>query len=516
MNGKLKLGLVIALIGFLMLACKGGSDPGGPVGCSHDWNVYTQTTAPTCITAGLQTQTCKKCGITNSATQAGEPAKGHDWLYTQDSTPATCIAPGSGSRECQREGCDEYEDDAAFPIDPNAHDFNDDWQETKAPSITEDGELTRYCQREDCEAKETKPIERLYAITMQTEGNGTAVSNPNNAAARSETVTITAAADPGNIFIEWQVITGGVTLSNTETEIAAFTMPGNAVTIKAIFDELPITVEVTNNIHIYNGTPQGATVAYFGNMNEENAGAIIVRYVNAGYDSEIPPINAGDYNIMVTTAGGDDYPAITVPLRVGTLHISKAGGAALAAPILSAKTSGSITVEIITASTGQSVEYGISTSNTAAAAIWQITPNFAERNPNITYYIFARAIENSNYNQGAASSSLTILKQEAETFTITFMQLQDEELNITGPEIQLIGNESETTKPITVDGQYDSIKYFFNGSPITGNAISGDKGRTLTVNPAFFNNSTGTFYLTIEVEKDGLFYSNIITVTVRL
>jgi hypothetical protein len=73
---------------------------------------------------------------------------------------------------------------------------------------------------------------------MQDDGNGTAEASPNSAAQGAE-VTITATPNSGYSFESWQVVSGGVTLSHSTANPAKFTMPGNAVTIKAIFAEIP-------------------------------------------------------------------------------------------------------------------------------------------------------------------------------------------------------------------------------------------------------------------------------------
>ncbi len=84
-----------------------------------------------------------------------------------------------------------------------------------------------------------------YTVTVQTDGNGIASASPASATAGTE-ITLTATASSGYLFKEWQVIEGGVTVSNDNT----FTMPACNVTVKAIFeaagggstDEPPISV----------------------------------------------------------------------------------------------------------------------------------------------------------------------------------------------------------------------------------------------------------------------------------
>jgi len=79
-----------------------------------------------------------------------------------------------------------------------------------------------------------------YAITVTSDGNGTATASP--ASAKSgDTVTLTATPNAGYKFKEWQTVSGGVTVKDNK-----FTMPGNAVTVKAIFELIPYTATVTN------------------------------------------------------------------------------------------------------------------------------------------------------------------------------------------------------------------------------------------------------------------------------
>lgn len=70
----------------------------------------------------------------------------------------------------------------------------------------------------------------IYAVTVLTDGNGTASASKIYAAA-NDTVTLTATPDSGYHFERWEVVGGGVTIENN-----AFTMPAQPVTVKAIFD----------------------------------------------------------------------------------------------------------------------------------------------------------------------------------------------------------------------------------------------------------------------------------------
>ena len=96
-----------------------------------------------------------------------------------------------------------------------------------------------------------------YTVTVQDDGNGTASASPATAAAGTE-ITLSATADSGYHFKEWQVVSGGVTIAGNK-----FTMPSSDVTVKAIFEaDAPTTYAVTveNDGH-GSGTASPATAA---------------------------------------------------------------------------------------------------------------------------------------------------------------------------------------------------------------------------------------------------------------
>ncbi|WP_438497225.1 CBM35 domain-containing protein [Paenibacillus sp. IHBB 3054] len=73
-----------------------------------------------------------------------------------------------------------------------------------------------------------------HSITVETEGRGTASANVASAAKDTE-VTLTAIPEAGYIFKEWKVIRPiGLNIAGN-----TFTMPDEAVTVKAIFEESP-------------------------------------------------------------------------------------------------------------------------------------------------------------------------------------------------------------------------------------------------------------------------------------
>lgn len=79
-----------------------------------------------------------------------------------------------------------------------------------------------------------------YTVTVTNDGHGTASADPALAASGTQ-VTLTATPSDGYRFKEWQVVSGGVTVSDNK-----FTMPENAVEVKAIFEALPNITFDTN------------------------------------------------------------------------------------------------------------------------------------------------------------------------------------------------------------------------------------------------------------------------------
>ena len=91
---------IFAIIGFGLSACKDTD-----TSCSHTFNLWQETTAPTCTAAGEDTEKCSKCSELGTKKQVGAVALGH-----QDLIPAfaaTCTAAGNSeeSGTCTRTGC---------------------------------------------------------------------------------------------------------------------------------------------------------------------------------------------------------------------------------------------------------------------------------------------------------------------------------------------------------------------------------------------------------------------------
>ena len=81
-----------------------------------------------------------------------------------------------------------------------------------------------------------------YTVTVQNDGNGTATADVTSGPEGTE-VTLTATPSSGYLFKEWQVISGGVTVTDNKFNIGT-----SDVTVKAVFEAIPTyTVTVQND-----------------------------------------------------------------------------------------------------------------------------------------------------------------------------------------------------------------------------------------------------------------------------
>ena len=101
--------------------------------------------------------------------------------------------------------------------------------------------------------EEDAPAPTEFIVTVTSGGNGTASASPAKAVAGT-TITLTATPNAGYHFKEWQVTSGGVTITNNK-----FIMPSANVEVEAIFekDAPPASTEFTITFDGNGGTPSG-------------------------------------------------------------------------------------------------------------------------------------------------------------------------------------------------------------------------------------------------------------------
>lgn len=118
----------------------------------HDWNAeYTTDVKPTCTKPGSKSIHCSRCDAAKDVTEI-EPT-GHsfgEWTVSKDST---CVAGGQKTRKCETCGYTEYED---TDIDPDAHEWEEDYTIDKEPTCTTEGSKSIHCSR--CDATKDSTV----------------------------------------------------------------------------------------------------------------------------------------------------------------------------------------------------------------------------------------------------------------------------------------------------------------------------------------------------------------------
>lgn len=111
--------------------------------------------------------------------------------------------------------------------------------------------------------KETDYASTPVSITVPASKYTVTVTNGSGSGqyAQGETVTITASAAPsGQQFKEWEIVSGNITLASSTSETTSFTMPAEEVSVKAIYEAVPVTEYTITATAGANGTisPNGA------------------------------------------------------------------------------------------------------------------------------------------------------------------------------------------------------------------------------------------------------------------
>ncbi|MDR0517350.1 MAG: hypothetical protein LBH25_09950 [Fibromonadaceae bacterium] len=152
-----------------------------------------------------------------------------------------------------------------------------------------------------------------YAISVENSGHGIANASATHATAGTE-ITLTAEANEGYVFKEWEVVSGGVTIANNK-----FTMPANNVVVMAVFEaeeETPIRLPqiASSNIHAYatgnsivlQNLPAGAKVEVFG----LNGKRIYSAHPENPLIGGIGVQTKGMYIVKITTKGVSHTPNV--------------------------------------------------------------------------------------------------------------------------------------------------------------------------------------------------------------
>jgi len=217
-------------------------------------------------------------------------------------------------------------------------------------------------------------------------------------------------------------------------------------------------------------------------------------------------INAGTATVTVT---GKGYYAGQTSSK--TFTIKRASGAAVDTPTLKTKTDDTITVNPVSApSNGQTVYYAISTLdsiNSNSLVIWGNSTTFSNRNGDTQYYIFAKAMGNTNYSDGPISSGLPVKTNESiGSVTVDYFWVNERDTLVTTSGNATSISSGGTLTITAADSSYTVSMWTLNG------VDTGQSGNTYSFSSA----ALGTHIIGLFVVKDGKPYNANISITVTI
>ena len=342
-------------------------------------------------------------------------------------------------------------------------------------------------------------------------------------------------------------ITGTITFNDGTSEEGpgSFAINAQIPTISSQPDNATVTINVSHSITVSANITDGGTLSYqwYENSNVSNSdGTPINGASSASYNPLTNEIGIFYYFVEVTNKINDNgdggNKTATIRSNAITLNVNMAINAQ--SPIIISQSvdatvnlGGNHNLSVVASSSdGGTLAYqwfrNTSASNADGTPITGATTEIYSPPTGIegTYYYFVE-ITNIISDNGDGGIKITTVRSNFITLTvnvivnsiINFTQLQDLAPNITGPTIRLAGSLLETNKAITIinPNQYDngSIKWYFNGNQIIGSTVSGVFGETLILSSSIYN-KVGIYFITLEVKKDGKFYSKVINFTVEL
>jgi hypothetical protein len=232
----------------------------------------------------------------------------------------------------------------------------------------------------------------------------------------------------------------------------------------------------------------------------------------AANSTSVGAVGTQSHNMTFTPTDTTNYNTSTQNVSV---TVNKAAGATVSAPTEAIISTTSITLITESASTGQTVEYARNNSNAAPSSGWQDSPAFTGLSANTTYYFFARAKSNTNYETGTASGGTAIKTGATGSATIIFYWLDAH-----GVDLNIGQGSTPTTTAVVAIGQsitfaalgtgYTNQHWTVNGVEDTGSA----NAASYTFNT--FGKAPGRNYIVgLRVQKGGKFYYTEITVRIN-
>lgn len=160
-------------------------------------------------------------------------------------------------------------------------------------------------------------FEKVYTVTVNVSGNGTATADKNTAAA-DETVTLTATPDSGYRFTGWTSSNGG-TFADASSESTTFTMPAGDVTVTAGFTRIS---SGSTTYAVTAPDAENGTVRVSPSRASRGTTVTITVTPDEGYELEsLTVLDSRDNEITLTDKGDGKY-TFTMPSGKVTVEAS--------------------------------------------------------------------------------------------------------------------------------------------------------------------------------------------------
>ena len=150
-----------------------------------------------------------------------------------------------------------------------------------------------------------------YTVTVTSDANGTAGADKTANVAAGETVTLTATPNSGYVFDKWDNKTpAGLTIGAD----GKFTMPGENVSVKAIFKGATLTGMASITGDLKYGQELTASLA-----STNNTGTLTYKWYRSGETAEIETNTTGKYTLVAADIGKTITVKITSSVQTGEI-----------------------------------------------------------------------------------------------------------------------------------------------------------------------------------------------------
>lgn len=151
----------------------------------------------------------------------------------------------------------------------------------------------------------------VYTVTVTDDGNGSAWGDLTEAE-EGDSVTVEADPDDEYLFVQWVVVSGGVTLDDPTANPATFTMPADNVTIRAEFSDVPVYAVAVSADSDGGGSAQADKAVY-----KEGETVTIEAAPDEGYEFVKWTVTGGDITLEDDTANPATFiiPAAEVTIE---------------------------------------------------------------------------------------------------------------------------------------------------------------------------------------------------------